>query len=384
MIPSYYIGLDTHKDSVAIAYALGKSREEAAYYGSCASSLISLERTLRKLAKALDVDFKDLLLCYEAGPVGFTLARHFRRLGLGVTVIAPSKTTRKPGERIKTDKRDAIKLAREFRNGDVVAVRVPPATDEAVRDVSRARTDATDDLARAKQRLKSFLLRNGYRYEGKANWSAAHLRYLRKLDLQDPAQIVVLEEYLLAIDLGMERVERLTQKLKDLLVGWEWAPAVYALMACKGFREVAAMTLIAELGDLRRFRSPRQLMAFLGLVPGEHSSGSKRRQGSITKCGNSHARWMLVECAQHYRKPPKVSPQLSQRQEGQSRQVKELSWRAQERLHKRYVRLKARQLPENKVIVAIARELSSYLWELMNKCDLRMPERALEADLQAI
>lgn len=370
----HYIGLDAHKESIAIALAQGRSREQAKYWGSCGGSLISLERALRKLARELGVKPKELKLCYEAGPTGFTIARHFIGLGLEVVVAAPTKTTRKPGEKVKTDKRDAIKLAREYRNGDIVAVRVPPAIDEAVRDVSRARTDASDDLARARQRLKSFLLRSGYRYQNKANWSEAHMRYLRELKLQDPAQQIVLEEYLLAINSGIERVERLTAKLKDLLEHWQWAPVVRALMALRGFQEVAAMTAISELGDLRRFANPRKLMAFLGLVPGEHSTGSKRRQGSITKCGNSHARWMLVECAQHYRKPPKVSAPLSRRQEGQPQIVKQLSWRAQERLHRRYWRLKARHLPENKIIIAIARELSAFLWELMHKCQLPLPE----------
>ena len=380
MKQTYYTGLDTHKDSMEIAYAREHSRENAVHYGSCSGSLLSLERALRKLAKQLGVPFKELKVCYEAGPTGFTIARHFINLGLDVTVSAPTKSTRKPGEKVKTDKRDAIKLAKEFRNGDVVAVRVPAAVDEAVRDVARARTDATDDLSRAKQRLKSFLLRNGYNYSGKANWSQAHMRYLRDLKLQDPAQNVVLDEYLFAIDAGIERVARLAEKLKELLENWEWKPVVEALMALRGFQEVAAMTTIAELGDLRRFKNPRQLMAFLGLVPGEHSSGPKRRQGAITKCGNSHARWMLVECAQHYRKAPKLGPALSRRQEGQSREVKKLSARAQKRLHYRYVKLKARRLPENKALIAVARELSAFIWELMNKCQLPIPSTNVQPD----
>ena len=380
MKQTYYTGLDTHKDSMEIAYAREHSRENAVHYGSCSGSLLSLERALRKLAKQLGVPFKELKVCYEAGPTGFTIARHFINLGLDVTVSAPTKSTRKPGEKVKTDKRDALKLAKEFRNGDVVAVRVPAAVDEAVRDVARARTDATDDLSRAKQRLKSFLLRNGYNYSGKANWSQAHMRYLRDLKLQDPAQNIVLDEYLFAIDAGIERVARLAEKLKELLENWEWKPVVEALMALRGFQEVAAMTTIAELGDLRRFKNPRQLMAFLGLVPGEHSSGPKRRQGAITKCGNSHARWMLVECAQHYRKAPKLGPALSRRQEGQSREVKKLSARAQKRLHYRYIKLKARRLPENKALIAVARELSAFIWELMNKCHLPIPSTNVQPD----
>ncbi|GAG99514.1 unnamed protein product, partial [marine sediment metagenome] len=272
-----------------------------------------------------------------------------------------------PGDRIKTDKRDAINIAKLFRNGDIVEVRVPPALDEAVRDVCRARTDASDDLSRAKQRLSSFLLRNGYRYSGKSKWTPAHMRYLRELALPDPAQKVVLEEYMQAIDTCIDRVARLAEKMKQLLLDWEWEPIVRALMACKGFQEVAAMTIISELGDLRRFDHPKQLMAFLGLVPSENTTGNRRRQDGITKCGNSHARWMLVECSQHYRKAPKVSIALTTRQVGQPRQVKELAWRMQNRLHSRYVKLKMRGKKENKIIVALARELSAFIWEMQNK-----------------
>ena len=373
MTNTYYIGLDVHKESIAIAHALEGSRRDAVYHGSCGGSNPAAEAALRKLAKKLGVSFKDLKVCYEAGPTGFVLARRLRKLGLECAVMSPSKTKRKPNEKIKTDKRDAKKIAKLYRNGDITEVRIPPALDEAVRDVCRARTDASDDLSRAKQRLNSFLLRNGYRYSGKSRWSDAHMRYLRELAMPDPNQRVTLEEYIQAVDSGMERVARVTQRLKDILPGWEWKPVVEALMACKGFQEVAAMTIISELGDLRRFAHPRKLMGFLGLVPGEASTGTKRRQGSITKCGNSHVRWMLVECAQHYRKAPKISSLLSKRQAGRSKEVKALSWRMQNRLNKRYVKLKARGKREAKALVAIARELCGFIWELVVKLDLPIP-----------
>jgi len=369
MMKKYYIGLDVHKDSIAVAYTWEGSRSAATYHGDCGGSNLAAERALRALARKLGVAFKSLNVCYEAGPTGFVLARRLCHLGLNCVVLSPSKTGRKPGGRIKTDKRDAKNIARLFRNGDITEVRVPPALDEAVRDVCRARTDASDDQSRAKQRLNSFLLRNGIRYSGKSRWSPAHLRYLRELVLSDRAQKIVLEEYIQAVDSAVERQQRLAEKMKQLLEDWEWKPVVDALMACKGFQEVAAMTLISELGDLRRFSHPRQLMGFLGLVPGEHSSGGKRRQGGITKCGNSHARWMLIECSQHYRRTPKVSSALSLRQEGQSKEVKALSWRMQNRLNKRYVKLKMRGKRENKVIVAIAREMCGFLWELQNKIE---------------
>lgn len=266
------------------------------------------------------------------------MARRFLQLGPDCVVMSPSKTERKPNEKVKTDKRDAMKIAKLFRNGDVTKVRVPPALDEAVRDLCRARTDASDDLARTKQRLDAFLLRNGFHYS------------------------------------GIERVERLKCQMIFLLEDWEWKPVVKAFMAFKGFQEVAAMTITSELGDLRRFDHPGKLMAFLGLVPGEETSGPKRRQGAITRCGNAHARWMLVECAQAYRKAPKINAPLTKRQEGQSKEVKNLSWRIQNRLCKRYVKLKARGKHENKVIVALARELCGFLWELQNKLLISITE----------
>lgn len=199
------------------------------------------------------------------------------------------------------------------------------------------------------------------------------MRYLRSLTLPNEAHKIVLEEYIQAIDMCTERVSRLADKLKDLLDSWERQPMVKALMACKGFQEVGAMTIISELGDLRRFSHPRQLMAFLGLVPGEHSSGPKRRQGGITKCGNSHARWMLVECSQHFRREAKIGPALTTRQQGQSKEVKALSWRMQNRLSKRYRSLRARGIRDAKCVVAVARELSGFIWELHNKCGVELP-----------
>ena len=374
MNKQYYIGLDVHKNTIAIAYTHSGSRSEAIYWGSCSSSNLTCERKLRKLAKELGVTFQDLQVCYEAGPTGFVLSRHLIGLGLNCILCAPSKTERKPNESVKTDKRDAQKIAKLFKNGDLVPVRIPPVLDEAVRDLCRARTDAMDDLSRAKLRLLSFLLRNGYNWTGKSHWTPAHMRYLRNLKMASEPHILVFEDYIQTIDTAQSRLSLLKEKLIDVLDQWEWKPVVKALMACKGFQEVAAMTIISELGDLRRFKSPRQLMAFLGLVPSEQSSGSTRRQGSITKCGNSHARWMLVECAQHFRKPPKISPSLTTRQQGISKEVKALSWRMQNRLNKKYVKLKMRRKEENKCIVAVARELVGFIWELQNKCNLPIPD----------
>ena len=207
------------------------------------------------------------------------------------------------------------------------------------------------------------------------------MRYLRELTMPTDAQKIVLEAYIQAIDLCESRVTQLKEKLIELLQDWEWKPVVDALMGCKGFQEVAATTIVSELGDLRRFENPRKLMSFVGLVPSEHSSGGTRRQGGITKCGNSHARWMLIECAQHFRKSPKLGASLTTRQIGLSSEVKELSWRMQHRLNKRYVKLKMRGKNENKCIVAVARELVAFIWELQNKCNLTTPEASLAKDM---
>ena len=206
MNKNYYIGLDVHKETIAIAYTKEGSRKEPTYHSTCGGSNPAAERALRSLARKLKVAFKDLRVCYEAGPTGFVLARRLLHLGVECVVMSPSKTERKPGERVKTDKRDAKKIAKLFRNGDITEVRVPPALDEAVRDVCRARTDASDDLARARQRLNAFLLRRGFRYSGKSRWTPAHMRYLRELVMPCPVQKIVLEEYILAIDSAIERM----------------------------------------------------------------------------------------------------------------------------------------------------------------------------------
>ncbi len=244
---------------------------------------------------------------------------------------------------------------------------IPEATDEAIRDLCRARTDAVDDRRRSRHRLKGFLLRHGYHYQGKTSWSAAHERYLRELVLPHPAMKVILEEYLISIQGASERIQRCEAAMSALLEQWRLRPAVEALMAMKGFQTVAAMILVSELGAIDRFAHPSQVMAYLGLIPSKSTSSDKRRQGAITKCGNAHARWLLVECAQHYVTPPKVSQQLSRRQEGQPQEIRAISWKAQNRLHGRFARLSARRLQRNKVLVAIARELCGFIWELLRR-----------------
>jgi len=361
-----YLGLDVHKETIITATAQAGREGEVRQSGGISNDLQAVEKWIGRLRKAHG---KGVILraCYEAGPCGFGLARRLRQLGVECEVVAPSMTPARSGDRVKTDRRDACKLARLLRAGELTAVYIPEPTDEAIRDLCRARTDAVDDRRRARHRLKGFLLRHGYRYQGRSSWSAAHERYLRELMLPHPAMKVILEEYLQAIAAAGERIARCEAGMRDLLGKWRLQPAVAALMAMKGFQTVAAMILVSELGEVHRFSHPRQVMAYLGLTPSENTSSERRRQGHITKCGNAHARWLLVECAQHYAAPPKVSKELSRRQEGQSREVRAISWRAQHRLHRRYTQLLGRRLQRNKAIVAIARELCGFIWELLRR-----------------
>ena len=359
-----YIGLDVHREAVAIAVAEQGRKGEVRDYGQISNDLHALERFITRLRQTHGKRVT-LRACYEAGPCGFGVARRLQQLGVECAVVAPSLTPTRAGDRLKTDKRDARKLARLLRAGELSAIYIPEPTDEAIRDLCRARSDAVDDRRRSRHRLKAFLLRHGYRYQGRTSWNAAHERYLRELMLPHPAMKVILEEYLISVQLAGERIARTEAAMSELLGKWRLEPAVRALMAMKGFQTVAAMIVVSELGAVDRFTHPRQVMAYLGLVPSEKSSSNRRRQGAITKCGNAHARWLLVECAQHYAAPPKVSKELSRRQQNQSQAVRALSWKAQNRLHQRYCRLMARWLQRNKVIVAVARELCGFIWELL-------------------
>lgn len=359
-----YIGLDVHKEQTVIAILESDRDSEPRQYGSVASTQHALERVMRRIAKAQDRKLSDLHVCYEASGCGFWIARRLLQMGVRCEVIAPSLIPTRSGDRVKTDKRDAANLARMLRSNDLVAVHIPDSLDEAIRDLCRARTDAVDDLRRARTRLLAMLRRLGYQYIGKTHWTQKHLNYLRGLKLPDAAHNRVLEDNIGSIDFHVERIAKLEAEMLQLHADWQRKPLVEALMAFKGFKLVAAMVMVSEIGTFSRFEHPKKLMAFLGLVPSENSSGKSRKQGGISKCGNPHARWLLVEQATHYRVAPKVSPQLSERQRNTPRWIKQLSWKTQTRLSARFTTLRKRQMHHNKIKVTIARELVGFLWEL--------------------
>jgi transposase len=351
-----HLGLDAHKDSITIARA-DPGREPARVVGKVAHDVSKLLKVLAKIGPP-----EQLHLVYEAGPTGFGLQRRLSELGYCCDVIAPSKTPRKPGERVKTDGRDAIGLSQCSRAGELHPVWVPDAADEAIRDLSRVREDAVKACTQARQQLGSFLLRRDLRYPGETAWTKTYFAWLATLKLDADAAQVALTEYLLAVQAAIARVQRLDKALADSVVGWRLEPVVAALQALRGVARVTAIGLAAEIGDLTRFAHPRQLMAYLGLVPSEHSSGQRVRRGSITKTGNAHARRLLTEAAWSYRHRARIGRDALQRQDQLSQPVREMAWKAQLRLTKRFANLNSRGLQPNKACVAVARELAGFVW----------------------
>ena len=358
-----HVGLDVHKKTTAVTVSQGPGR--ARFIGTIDSNPRALLKVLGKLG-----DAQEMSVVYEAGPCGYDLYRRLRCGGYWCEVIAPSKVARRSGDRVKTDRRDALHLAEQSRAGALTAVWVLDESDEAIRDLSRAREDAVRSRHKSRQRLQAMLLRTGHRYSGKTQWTAAHERYLSQHTFAWPAQRLAWEEYRQAVSEAHRRVERLTESLHDQVKQWRWGVVVKALMTLRGIDRVSAATLVAELGGLRRFAHARELMGFVGLVPSEHSSGDSRRNGAITRTGNGYARRMLVEAAWSYRFPARISRAIQVRQEGQPQAVREIAWQAQVRLSRRYRALKARQVVHNKICVAVARELTGFVWSIARQVEV--------------
>src|SRR6266481_3312941 len=317
-----YVGLDVHKEGIVVAVAEGGLRGEVRGYGRIANTAGALDRLMRKLGG----EGVGLRFCYEAGPCGYGIQRHLSAHGHECVVVAPSLIPKRAGDRVKTDRRDAASLARLHRAGELTAVWVPDAAHEAMRDLVRARLDAVHALRRARQQLSGFLLRQGCHY-GRPAWTKLHRRWLAGLKFAQAVHHIVLEDYITAVEAAEARRDRLTAQIGTMLPDWTLAPVVAALRTMRGMAMVNAATLIAELGDLSRFADPRQLMAYLGLVPCEHSSGASIKRGGLTKAGNSAARRLLIEAAWTYRFPARVSRELLLRQEEQPKPIREIAGR---------------------------------------------------------
>ncbi|WP_076920576.1 IS110 family transposase [Pseudoalteromonas sp. SK18] len=357
-----FIGLDTHKEFNEVAYIEEHRGAQPVHLGRISSSKVAVQKLVRQFESKYPG--ATLHFVYEAGPCGYWIYRLITSLGHCCYVVAPSLIPKKPGEKIKTDKRDALKLAKLLKSEDLTPIYVPEPEDEAVRDLSRAREIAMKDLKDAKYQLKALLLRNNINYKGTANWSQKHLRWLTELVLPHPAQHIVLQEFLHTINERISRLERLDNELTHHVHQWRYYPVVKAIQAMRGVRLLVATGVVAELGDLSRFDHPRKLMSYLGLVPSEHSSGDKRHIGAITKCGNSRARRLLVEGAHTYRYAANISTDMQKRQEGLPKDIIDIAWKAQLRLCKRYKKMIAKGKHYNLVVTAIAREMIAYIWAI--------------------
>jgi transposase len=355
-----FVGMDVHKESIDISVAEDGRRGEMRHYGVIGGDL----EALGKVVRALRAPDRRLHFVYEAGPCGFGIHRYLTAQGEACVVVSPSNIPKRSGDRVKTDRRDGEALARLHRAGELTAIYIPTADDEALRDLVRAREDAVGVSTQAKHRLKAFLLRQGRRYPGRAGWTIAYRRWLADLSFPSAPQHIALQEYRDTIDEAERRLDRLTDQLRQLVPAWRWAPVVDALQALRGVSFITAAGLVAEVGDIRRFQHPRELMAYLGLVPSEHSSGPSVRRGGITKAGNPHARRLLAEAAWAYQGIPRTGRQALYRQEALPPSVRAIAWKAQLRLTARFRRLVARGKAKPKVATAVARELTGFIWAI--------------------
>lgn len=354
-----YVGLDVHKDSVVMSVAESGTAEPRVL-GTLPNDINKIIKQLKKLSP----DVSLLRVCYEAGPTGFGLSRRLKKEGIDCIVVAPSLVPQKAGQRIKTDRRDSKKLAHYLRAGDLAQVWVPDEQTEALRDLERTRDDAKNAERTARHQLSKFLLRNDRAYRGGREWTAKHMIWVRQQKFDDACRQCVMDDYVKAVDDATARVKLLMKHIEKFVEGHALQPLVKAMMSFRGIQILSATVIAAEIGDLRRFKTARQFMAFLGLVPSESSSGNSVKRGPLTKTGNDHVRRILIEAVQHYRHRPVLSAALRKRQEGISKEVRDISWRAQQRLCSRLTHFTNSGKPRNKAIVALARELAGFIWSL--------------------
>jgi len=356
-----FVGLDVHADSIAVAVA--ESGGEVRSLGV----IPNRPEAVRRLVKRLGL-VGPLRVCYEAGPTGYVLYWQLTEMGVKCEVVAPTLVPVKAGDKVKTDRRDAEKLARCYRAGDLTPVWVPDAAHEALRDLVRARLAAKRDQLRHRHRLLKFLLRHGRRPpENVKAWTESHLKWVREaVHFEQPAQEATLSDYLNEVDRARERIQRLEQAIDEAIatVPERMRAVVNALQALRGLAKVSAVTVVAELGEISRFEKPKQLMGYAGIVSRENSSAEREWRGAITKTGNAHLRRIVVEAAWSYRHRPAKGAALRKRQEGQSEEVKAIAWKAQHRLHARYRRLAAMGKPKQKAVTAVARELLGFIWAI--------------------
>ena len=355
-----FVAFDVAKTKHAVAVAEAGRAGEVRFLGNVENTPARIERTIKKLAAR----YGRLQVCFEAGPTGYGLYRQIQELGHDCLVIAPALIPKRAGERVKTNRRDAVTLARLHRAGELTGVWVPDPVHEAIRDLVRAREAAMEDVRRKRQQLLSFLLRQGRIYSGGGHWTLAHRRWLARQAFDHPAQQIVFQESVDAIDDAAQRLRRMDEQLAAIVPTWSLAPVVQAYQAMRGASFLVAVIFAAEIGDVRRFDTPRQLMSFLGLVPGERSTGDTVRRQGLTLAGNRRARRALVEAAWTYRYPARVGETLRARLEGVPKPVRDIAWKGQVRLCARYRRLSAagKKLPV--VVAAIAREMAAFLWAI--------------------
>ena len=361
-----YIGLDVHKNSISIATADQGRDAEVRYYGKINNDMDQLMKVFRKFIS----QGYELRCAYEAGCCGYHIYRFLTGNAVHCEVVAPSKIPRKSGDRLKNDKRDSLTLARLHRAGELTKVYVPNEADEALRDLVRARADAQNAHKRAKQQLAAFLLRHHIVFSGKSKWSKAYFNWLITISMPHPAQQITLQEYIDTVNMCNERVARLTEQIQIFSKQSRLYPLIKAYQSMRGISLIVAATLASELGDISRFEHPGELMAFLGLIPSEHSSGDRQRKGSITKTGNGHVRKALIASAQAYRLPARKTQEILKRQEGVPDNICDISWKAQLRLCSRYRHLTIRGKNTNVAKTAVARELAGFVWAIATELPL--------------